>query len=94
MEHVPSGHFFANSAWLCCAVLAHDLVRWCAFLGGIVDNDELTVTRTLRTRYFSVPARLVNHSGILRLRGPAKWPWANTFAKTLGKLRLLDLAPG
>jgi hypothetical protein len=69
-------------------------VRWCAFLGGIVDNDELTVTRTLRTRYFSVPARLVNHSGILRLRGPAKWPWANTFAKTLGKLRLLDLAPG
>jgi hypothetical protein len=94
MEHVPSGHFFANSAWLCCAVLAHDLVRWCAFLGDIVDNDELTVTRTLRTRYFSVPARLVNHSGILRLRGPAKWPWANTFAKALGKLRLLDLAPG
>jgi hypothetical protein len=94
MDHVPSGHFFANSAWLCCAVLAHDLVRWCAFLGGIVDKDELTVTRTLRTRYFSVPARLVNRSGIPRLRGPDKWPWANTFIKALGKLRLLDLAPG
>jgi hypothetical protein len=94
MDHVPSGYFFANSAWLCCAVLAHDLVRWCAFLGGIVDKDELTVTRTLRTRYFSVPARLVNRSGIPRLRGPDKWPWAGSFTKALGKLRLLDLAPG
>src|ERR1039457_7695477 len=69
-------------------------VRWCAFLGGIVDKDELTVTRTLRTRYFSVPARLVNRSGIPRLRGPDKWPWADSFIKALGKLRLLDLAPG
>ena len=27
MEHVPSGHFSANSAWLQCAVLAHNLIR-------------------------------------------------------------------
>jgi len=52
MEHVPSGHFFANSAWLCCAVLAHDLVRWCAPLGAIVKEDTVTVSRTIRTRYF------------------------------------------
>jgi hypothetical protein len=52
------------------------------------------VTRTLRTRHFSVPARLVNRSGIPRLRGPDKWPGANTFIKGLGKLRLLNLAPG
>ena len=51
MDHIPSGHFFAKSAWLCWAVLDHDLVRWCALLGGIVDADELTVTRTLRTRF-------------------------------------------
>ena len=70
----PLRHFFANSAWLYCAVLAHDLVRRCAFLGGIVDNDELTVTRTLRHRYFSVPARLVDGSGVSRLRGPADGP--------------------
>jgi len=24
LEHVPSGQFFANGAWLCCAVLAHN----------------------------------------------------------------------
>jgi hypothetical protein len=28
LEHVPSGHFYANGAWLCCAVLAHNLIRW------------------------------------------------------------------
>jgi hypothetical protein len=90
MEHVPSGHFFANSAWLCCAVLAHDLIRWCALFGGIVDKGELTVARTLRTRYLSVPARLVNRSGTPRLRAPDKWPWAEAFLRALGKIRLLD----
>jgi hypothetical protein len=30
MEHVPSGKFNANSGWLQCAVLAHNLIRWTA----------------------------------------------------------------
>ena len=30
MEHVPSGNFSANAAWLVCAALAHDLIRWSA----------------------------------------------------------------
>jgi hypothetical protein len=33
MDHVPSGSFSANSAWLQCAVLAHNLIRWTATLG-------------------------------------------------------------
>src|ERR1039457_4328446 len=28
MEHVPSGNFNANAAWLVCAALAHNLIRW------------------------------------------------------------------
>jgi len=35
MEHVPSGHFNANAAWLVCAALAHNLIRWTAMLGEI-----------------------------------------------------------
>ena len=35
LEHVPSGQFFANAAWLLCAVLAHDLIRWTATLGEL-----------------------------------------------------------
>ena len=34
LEHVPSGNFHANSAWLQCAVLAHNLIRWTTILGG------------------------------------------------------------
>ena len=55
MEHCPSGNFSANVAWLCCAVLAHNLMRWSAHLGDLVDDDTLAVARTLRTRYFAVP---------------------------------------
>ncbi len=94
MDHVPSGHFFANSAWLCCAVLAHDLVRWCALLGGIVAEDTLTVSRTIRTRYFAAPGRLVNRAGRTMLRMPAHWPWATSFIGALERLRHLDYAPG
>ena len=93
MEHVPSGQFFANSAWLCCAVLAHDLVRWCAILGGMHNDDELMVAKTIRTRLFSVPGRLVNRSGTPTLRTPQHWPWAATFLRALGQIRLLEPAP-
>jgi hypothetical protein len=63
LEHVPSGQFFANAAWLVCAALAHDLIRWTAMLGEITPEDQRTVARTVRTRYFSVPGRLVSRSG-------------------------------
>ena len=55
LEHCPSGHFFANAAWLACAVLAHNLTRWTARLGGLHPADQLTVTRTIRTRAARAP---------------------------------------
>ena len=35
LDHVPSGNFHANSAWLQCAVLAHNLIRWTAIFGDV-----------------------------------------------------------
>ena len=55
MEHVPSGNFNANAAWLVCAALAHDLIRWSAMLGEITPKDHLAVARTVRTRFLSHP---------------------------------------
>jgi hypothetical protein len=93
MEHCPSGDFSANAAWLCCAVLAHNLMRWTAALGGLVETDErLVVARTLRTRYFCVPGRLVNRSGRPTLRMPKRWPWADRFTTALGNLRAVAFA--
>jgi hypothetical protein len=94
MEHCPSGSFSANGAWLCCAVLAHNLIRWTAALGELVEEDEtLVVARTLRTRYFAVPARLVNRSGRPILRMPTQWPWRLKFSDALTNLRAVAFAP-
>jgi hypothetical protein len=88
IEHMPSGHFFANAAWLACALLAHNLMRWTSILGGVVD-DELTVARSVRTRLVAVPARVVNRSGIPTLRAPQHWPWAAVFHRALERIRAL-----
>lgn len=94
MEHCPSGNFSANAAWLCCAVLAHNLMRWTAALGDLVDEEQtLVVARTLRTRYFAVPGRLVNRSGRPTLRMPRRWPWALRFTQALADLRAVAFAP-
>ena len=92
MEHVPSGQFFANGAWLCCAVLAHDLMRWSALLGGVVKDGTGVVARTLRSQLFSLPARLVNRSGTPTLRMPKSWPWEGLFDRALANLRALPAA--
>jgi hypothetical protein len=93
MAHCPSGRFFANAAWLACAVLAHNIYRWTATLGGIRHLDELTVARTLRTQLIAVPARLVNHAGTPTWRGPLNWPWAEPFTQALSNLRALRPVP-
>lgn len=94
MEHCPSGSFSANGAWLCCAVLAHNLMRWTATLGELVEDDKtLVVARTLRTRYFTVPGRLVNRSGRPTLRMPERWPWALRFTRALADLRAVAIPP-
>lgn len=91
LEHCPSGRFFANTAWLACAVLAHNMVRWTARLGGVHPDDQLTVTRTMRTRLLALPGRLVNRSRRWTLRLPARWPWAHSFHTALDRIRSLLL---
>ena len=89
MDHVPSGQFFANGAWLACAVLAHNLIRWTVIVGLPRPVDELTVARTVRTCLLGVPGRLVNRAGRMTLRCPSDWPWAGWSKRTLEALRAL-----
>jgi hypothetical protein len=94
LEHVPSGNFHANSAWLQCAVLAHHMIRWTAIAGKVRHDNQLVVARTLRTRLLAIPGRLVNCAGRPTLRMPTNWPWATTFTTALTALRDLQPAPG
>ena len=94
LEHIPSGNFHANSAWLQCAVLAHNMIRWTATFGKIRVDNQLVVGRTLRTRFLAIPGRLVNRSGRPTLRMPTNWPWATTFTTALEALRGLEPSTG
>jgi hypothetical protein len=94
MEHVPSGNFSANSAWLQCSVLAHNLIRWTATAGHEKPVEGRTVARTVRHRLIAIPGRLVNHAGTRTLRGPLNWPWRCWFQQRLADLRGLQPAPG
>ncbi|WP_276970719.1 IS1380 family transposase, partial [Ferrimicrobium acidiphilum] len=48
MEHVPSGKFDANSAWLAHAVLAHNLIRQASYLGEITPAESMVIARSFR----------------------------------------------
>ena len=93
MEHVPSGNFNANAAWLVCAALTHNLIRWTAMLGEITSEEHLVVARTVRTRFLSIPGRLVCPGGRPLLRAPLEWPWAKAFERALDLLRALPPIP-
>jgi hypothetical protein len=88
LNHLPSGRFAANGAWLAVQVMAHNLARWTARLGlgaGIV------TTKTLRRRLFAIAGRLTRSARRLMLHLPADWPWADEFLSALARLRTLPL---
>ena len=88
LEHLPSGSFDANSAWLQCAVLAHNLTRWTVTIGE-PPAEHRTVARTVRFELINIPGRMVNHGGTPTLRAPLQWPWQEWFHRRLDSLRAL-----
>ena len=88
LNHLPSGKFGANGAWLAVQVIAHNLARWTARIGlgaGIV------TAKTLRRRLFGLVGRLTRSARRVRLHLPAGWPWAAEFAIALERLRAIPL---
>ena len=88
LNHLPSGKFGANGAWLAVQVIAHNLARWTARIGlgaGIV------TAKTLRRRLFSLAGRLTRSARRARLHLPKRWPWAAEFAIALERLRAIPL---
>ena len=89
LAHLPSASFAANAAWLICAALSHNLYRQIALLGRTQPKGRLVCGRTIRTRLFGIPGRVVNHRGRHILRLPARWPWEQVYLTTLANLRQL-----
>ena len=88
LNHLPSGRFAANAAWLAVQVIAHNLARWTARIGL---GEQVVTTKTLRRRFFSLAGRLTSSARRLTLHLPQRWPWENQFSGALARLRALPL---
>jgi len=88
INHMPSGRFGANAAWLVLNVTAHNLARWTSRLGL---GESLIATDTLRRRYLRTPGRLTHSARRFTLHLPQRWPWAESFSNSLANLRALVL---
>ena len=87
LNHMPSGKFGANAAWLALNVIAHNLARWMGRLGGFA----ITCLKTWRQRFLALPGRLVQHGRRRAPRLPADWPWQGQFMALLAKLEAVAL---
>jgi hypothetical protein len=88
LNHLPSGRFPANGAWLAVQVLAHNLARWTARLGL---DEGMVTTKTLRRRLFALAGRLTRSARRVTLHLAARWPWAIGWATALHRLRAIPL---
>ena len=89
LNHLPSGRFAANGAWLAVQTMAHNLARWTARIGL---GERIATTKTLRRRFFSLAGRLTRSARQLTLHLPDRWPWAEKFSRALAR-PLCSLTP-
>ncbi|MEU6586318.1 IS1380 family transposase [Nocardia sp. NPDC046763] len=79
LAHMPSGRFGANSAWVLCAAIAHNLLRAAGALAGPVLGKARGAT--LRRKIIAVPARFARPQRKPVLHLPAYWPWATAWQR-------------
>ena len=86
LNHLPSGRFAANAAWLAAQVMAHNLARWTARIGL---GQQIVTTKTLRRRVFALAGRLTRSARRLTLHLPRRWSWEEQFSRALARLRAI-----
>ena len=88
LNHMPSGRFAANGAWLAVQVMAHNLARWTARIGL---GERIATTKTLRRRFFALVGRITRSARRLTLHLPQHWPWETQFTRAMARLRAIPL---
>lgn len=89
LNHMPSGRFGANAAWLAFNIIAHNMARWTSRIGF---GETLIATDTLRRHHLVMPGRLATSARKRTLHLPLDWPWAKHFNDALARLRSVRLA--
>ena len=88
LNHLPSGRFPANGAWLAVQVMARNLTRWTA---RIALKLAAATAKTLRRRIFSLAGRITRKARRLILHLPRRRPWETQFISALTWLRAMPL---
>ena len=85
LNHLPSGRFAANAAWLAVQAMAHNLARWTAHIGL---GERIVTTKTIQTtglRPGRTPARhaaspcICHSAGLGKPSSVAPWPGCEPF---------------
>ena len=85
LNHLPSGRFAANAAWLVLNSIAHNLAIWVGRIG--LPGQPRLIMRTLRHRFLCLPGRLTRSARTWTLHLPRSWPWASAFLLALQRIR-------
>lgn len=88
LNHLPSGRFGANAAWLALNVIAHNLARWTSRIGL---HETLIATDTLRRHHLRLAGRLTHSAHHSTLHLSQRWPWAENFTAALANIRAVQL---
>jgi Transposase DDE domain group 1 len=79
LAHLPSGHFWANSAWTVLAAIAFNLTRAAGTLAS--SFHARATTGTIRAQLITVPGRLARSARRLTLHLPTGWPWQHDWER-------------
>lgn len=90
LNHLPSGRFAANAAWMIFNIMAHNLGCWLGCIGLGANSAPMT-TKTLRTRLLDLPGRMTTSGRKPTLHLPLGWPWQDQFERSLANLRAINL---
>jgi hypothetical protein len=85
LAHLPSGSFWANSAWLVSATIAFNLTRAAGTLASAFHAKA--TTGTIRAQLINVPARLARSARRLTLHLPTTWPWEHAWQQLIAGAR-------
>jgi hypothetical protein len=85
LAHLPSGKFWANSAWLVCAAMAFNLTRTAGVLASAF--HARATTGTIRAQLINIPGRLARSARKLVLHLPTNWPWETAWTQLAGAAR-------
>ena len=90
LTNLPSADFAINAAWLCAALIAHDLLAWMRL---VAIEGELARAEPKRLRYCLLHAAgAVGRSGRrTRLRLAAGWPWVTELVAAFDRVCALRL---